>query len=189
MSGFNFSDFANALSETKLSGVSFVGQAKNWGTATEGMEIKHFFLLWNRTKCFVDFAAKDLIDAINKCKTLDYLNLEGNTLGVDAANGIAEALTKHPEFKQALWKDLFTGRLKTEIPQALRSLGNGMITAGANLAVLDCSDNALGPNGMTGLVDLLKSRTCFSLQVTCISFRIFSIPLFLKQNSFHFWVK
>lgn len=62
-------------------------------------------------------------------------------------------------------KDLFTGRLKTEIPQALQSLGNGMTVAGANLAVLDCSDNALGPNGMTGLVDLLKSRTCFSLQV------------------------
>ncbi|XP_037052320.1 ran GTPase-activating protein [Bradysia coprophila] len=143
MSGFNFSDFANALSETKLSGVSFVGQAKNWGTVAE---------------------AKDLIDAINKCQKLDYLNLEGNTLGVDAANGIADALAKHPEFKQALWKDLFTGRLKTEIPLALRSLGNGMITAGANLAVLDCSDNALGPNGMTGLVDLLKSRTCFSLQ-------------------------
>lgn len=112
-------------------------------------------------------AAKDLIDAINKCKTLDYLNLEGNTLGVDAANGIAEALKNHPEFKQALWKDLFTGRLKTEIPQALQSLGRGMIAAGANLAVLDCSDNALGPNGMTGLVDLLKSRTCFSLQVSC----------------------
>lgn len=111
------------------------------------------------------FTAKDLIDAINNCKTLDYLNLEGNTLGVDAANGIAEALKKHPEFKQALWKDLFTGRLKTEIPQALQSLGNGMIAAGANLAVLDCSDNALGPNGMTGLVELLKSRTCYSLQV------------------------
>ncbi len=86
-------------------------------------------------------------------------------MGVDAANGIAEALKNHPEFKQALWKDLFTGRLKTEIPQALQSLGNGMTAAGANLAVLDCSDNALGPNGMTGLVDLLKSRTCFSLQV------------------------
>ncbi|KAJ6646104.1 Ran GTPase-activating protein [Pseudolycoriella hygida] len=143
MSSFGFKDFAEALAETKLSGVSFVGQAKNWGTVAE---------------------AKDLIDAITNCKTLDYLHLEGNTLGVDAANGIAEALKKHPEFKQALWKDLFTGRLKTEIPQALMSLGKGMIAAGAKLTVLDCSDNALGPNGMTGLVDLLKSPTCYSLQ-------------------------
>lgn len=96
-------------------------------------------------------------------------------MGVDAANGIAEALKKHPEFKQALWKDLFTGRLKTEIPQALQSLGNGMTAAGANLSVLDCSDNALGPNGMTGLVDLLKSRTCFSLQVIMTIHRRFSL--------------
>lgn len=96
---------------------------------------------------------------------LEFLNLEGNTLGVNAANAIAEALKKHPEFQRALWKDLFTGRLKTEIPQALESLGKGMITAGAHLAVLDCSDNALGPNGMKGLVDLLSSPTCYSLKV------------------------
>lgn len=37
MSLFNFGDLAQALTETKLSGVSFVGQAKNWGTADEGM--------------------------------------------------------------------------------------------------------------------------------------------------------
>lgn len=64
-----------------------------------------------------------------------------------------------------MFKDLFTGRLKTEIPQALELLGQGMIAAGAHLTVLDCSDNALGPNGMVGLVNLLKSPTCYSLQV------------------------
>lgn len=99
------------------------------------------------------------------------MNLEGNTLGVDAARGISEALKKHPEFKQALFKDLFTGRLKTEIPQALEAMGRGMISAGAKLTVLDCSDNALGPNGMIGLVELIKSPTCYSLEV---SFSIFS---------------
>lgn len=41
MSGFNFGDLAQALSETKLSGVSFLGQAKNWGTAAEGNVKKH----------------------------------------------------------------------------------------------------------------------------------------------------
>lgn len=50
---------------------------------------------------------------------MNYLNLEGNTLGVEAAEAIAKALEKHPEFKKALWKDLFTGRMKTEIPKAL----------------------------------------------------------------------
>jgi Ran GTPase-activating protein 1 len=47
--------------------------------------------------------------------------LEGNTLGVDAAKGIAKALEAHSEFKRALWKDMFTGRMKTEIPKALVS--------------------------------------------------------------------
>lgn len=93
-------------------------------------------------------------------------------MGVAAANGVAEALKNHPEFKQALWKDLFTGRLKTEIPQALQSLGKAMIEVGIRLTVLDLSDNALGPNGMSGLVDLLKSPTCFSLQVNYLTVRL-----------------
>ena len=109
-------------------------------------------------------SAKELIEAIENCKKLEFLNLEGNTLGVEAAKGIGKALEKRPELKEALWKDLFTGRMKTEIPPALQALGEGMRTAGAQLTVLDCSDNALGPNGMTGLVDLLKSKTCYTLQ-------------------------
>lgn len=108
---------------------------------------------------------KEVIDAMNECKSLVYLNLEGNTLGVEAARAIGEALKKHPEFQKALFKDLFTGRMKTEIPPALQSMGAGMIAAGAQLTVFDCSDNALGPNGMTGLVDLFRSPTCYSLQV------------------------
>lgn len=58
-------------------------------------------------------------DAIKTCKHLEYLNLEGNTLGVEAAKAIGIALSAHPELKRALWKDMFTGRMKDEIPQAL----------------------------------------------------------------------
>lgn len=65
--------------------------------------------------------ARDIIQAINSCGNLHFLNLEGNTLGVDAAKGIAKALESHSEFKRALWKDMFTGRMKTEIPKALVS--------------------------------------------------------------------
>lgn len=39
------------------------------------------------------------------------------------------------------------------------------MTAGAQLTELDLSDNAFGPNGMKGLVDLLPSASCFTLQV------------------------
>ncbi|XP_053674991.1 ran GTPase-activating protein [Anopheles nili] len=143
MATFDLGSITSALTDLDQLGVKWVGKASKWGTEAQ---------------------AKDLIDAINACPDMRFLNLEGNTLGVDAAKGIAKALEKHPELKRALWQDLFTGRMKEEIPLALKALGQGMITAGAQLTVLDCSDNALGPNGMVGLVDLLKSTTCFTLQ-------------------------
>lgn len=65
------------------------------------------------------FPGKDLIDAIKACKKLEYLNLEGNSVGVQAAQIISKALAEHPELKRAIWKDMFTGRMKTEIPKAL----------------------------------------------------------------------
>lgn len=144
MSNFDLNTLTSALGETPAkTGVTFLGKALKWET---------------------EAGAKELIDAIDACSSLQFLNLEGNTLGVEAAQGIAKALEKHPELREALWKDLFTGRMKTEIPIALKAMGQGMITAGAQLTVLDCSDNALGPNGMTGLVDLLQSPTCYTLQ-------------------------
>uniref|UniRef100_A0A182W6Q7 Uncharacterized protein n=1 Tax=Anopheles minimus TaxID=112268 RepID=A0A182W6Q7_9DIPT len=143
MASFNLTSMTSVLTDLDLYGVKWVGKASKWGTEAE---------------------AKDLIDAINACKDMRFLNLEGNTLGVEAAKGIGKALEKHPELKQALWKDLFTGRMKEEIPIALKALGQGMITAGTQLTVLDCSDNALGPNGMAGLVDLLESATCYTLE-------------------------
>ncbi|XP_058824611.1 ran GTPase-activating protein [Topomyia yanbarensis] len=144
MSNFNLNSITEALEVSPVkTGVSFLGKGLKWES---------------------EAGAKALIDAIEACASLQFLNLEGNTLGVEAAQGIAKALEKHPELKEALFKDLFTGRMKTEIPIALMALGQGMIVAGAQLTVLDCSDNALGPNGMTGLVDLLKSPTCFTLR-------------------------
>ncbi|GFS11969.1 Ran GTPase-activating protein 1-like [Elysia marginata] len=108
--------------------------------------------------------AKEIVDAIQKCDHMTALCLEGNTLGVEAAEAISKALGQHPEFQRALWSDMFTGRLKTEIPQALKFLGAAITGAGCNLVELDLSDNAFGPNGVVGLVDLLKSSSCYSLQ-------------------------
>lgn len=107
---------------------------------------------------------KDVVAALNNQKVVHYLKLDGNTLGVDAAGAIGKALEKHPEFRKALWKNMFTRRLKSEIPQALKLLGSGLMVAQAQLTVLDLSDNALGPNGMVGLEDLLRSKVCYTLQ-------------------------
>merc|ERR1719273_1525646 len=43
-------------------------------------------------------------------------------------------------------------------------MGQGLMSANARLVELDLSDNAFGPIGMDGIVDLLKSPSCFTLK-------------------------
>lgn len=57
-----------------------------------------FMILRLITNAFV-FIAADVIKAINESKDLQAFTLEGNTLGVEAAKAIAEALSKRPEFE------------------------------------------------------------------------------------------
>ncbi|PSN49681.1 Ran GTPase-activating protein 1 [Blattella germanica] len=146
MSGEIVEGLAKKFSDTYMenTGVSFEGKSLKLNTEDD---------------------AKEVTQAINACQRLHFLNLEGNTLGVDAAKGIAKALESHSELKRALWKDMFTGRMKTEIPKALHFLGSGLVLAGAQLEELDLSDNAFGPIGVEGLVMLLKSAPCHTLQI------------------------
>ena len=108
--------------------------------------------------------AKDVVEKINATKTITTLTFSGNTVGIEAAEAIGNSLKKHPELKFAHWKDMFTGRMKTEIPPALKHLSHGLMSANARLVELDLSDNAFGPIGMDGIVDLLKSPSCFTLK-------------------------
>ncbi|XP_078723411.1 ran GTPase-activating protein 1 isoform X2 [Lampetra fluviatilis] len=105
-----------------------------------------------------------VVTAIEKCEHMEALSLEGNTIGVEAAKAIATALAEKPHFQRALWSDMFTGRLRTEIPPALTALGNAMVTSGARLVELDLSDNAFGPDGVRACDTLLRSRACYSLR-------------------------
>ncbi|KAF5295463.1 hypothetical protein FQR65_LT10451 [Abscondita terminalis] len=109
--------------------------------------------------------AKVVVDGIMNCTNLECLNLEGNTLGVEGAKAIARALETQPKLKRAIWKDMFTGRVKTEIPIALENLGKGLLKADIRLIELDLSDNAFGPIGVKGLASLLKSSSCYALEV------------------------
>ncbi|XP_054929952.1 ran GTPase-activating protein 1-like [Dermacentor andersoni] len=109
--------------------------------------------------------ASIVVEAISRCPKLEMLCLEGNTLGVDAAKAIGKALESCPKLKRALWKDLFTGRLRTEIPDAVRFLSSGMLLAKATLTELDLSDNAFGPIGAGALLPLLSSPVCYQLEV------------------------
>eukprot|EP00092_Neocalanus_flemingeri_P036782 GFUD01040043.1.p1 GENE.GFUD01040043.1~~GFUD01040043.1.p1 ORF type:complete len:2751 (-),score=928.30 GFUD01040043.1:212-8194(-) len=108
--------------------------------------------------------AADVAAKISNHGPMHVLTFSANTVGIDAAGAIGKALEKHSEFRRAHWKDMFTGRMKTEIPPALVNLTRGIMTAQARLVELDLSDNAFGPVGMEGLITFLKSPSCFSLQ-------------------------
>ncbi|KAL7883543.1 hypothetical protein SRHO_G00012010 [Serrasalmus rhombeus] len=109
-------------------------------------------------------SAEEIVKAVREFKGLQALRLEGNTVGVEAAQAIAKALEDKSDFQCCYWSDMFTGRLRSEIPPALNSLGAALITAGAQLKVLDLSDNAFGPDGVKGIEKLLKSTACHTLQ-------------------------
>jgi len=108
-------------------------------------------------------SVSEIVSAIEAYQGLRALRLEGNTVGVAAAEAIAKALEKKSELQRCNWSDMFTGRLRSEIPAALRSLGSALMTSGARLTTLDLSDNAFGPDGVKGIESLLKSPVCYSL--------------------------
>ncbi|XP_076866313.1 ran GTPase-activating protein 1a [Brachyhypopomus gauderio] len=109
-------------------------------------------------------SAREIVKDIQAFEGLRALRMEGNTVGVEAAQAIAKALEDKSDFQCCYWSDMFTGRLRSEIPPALTSLGAALIAAGARLKVLDLSDNAFGPDGVKGVEKLVKSAACHTLQ-------------------------
>ncbi|XP_073500414.1 ran GTPase-activating protein 1 [Phyllobates terribilis] len=145
MASEDISQLADSLAKTKVGGgeLSFKGWTLKLNTAQD---------------------AEEVVQEIESFEGLQALRLEGNTVGVEAAKAIAKSLENKPDLKRCHWSDMFTGRLRSEIPPALISLGDALITAGAQLTELDLSDNAFGPDGVRGFEALLKSSSCYTLQ-------------------------
>ena len=55
-----------------------------------------------KTASCVAAKVKELVEEISKCPHMTALRMEGNTVGVEAAEAIAKALEKHPEFEVSL---------------------------------------------------------------------------------------
>ncbi|VDO28536.1 unnamed protein product [Haemonchus placei] len=109
--------------------------------------------------------AEPIARQIEQHPCMRVLDLRGNTLGIESGTRIAEAIKRHPELQRCLWSDLFTGRLKNEIPPILRSLCSAMIATNCHITELDLSDNAFGPIGAEGIQEFLVSPAAFSLEV------------------------
>ncbi|XP_054719972.1 ran GTPase-activating protein 1-like [Uloborus diversus] len=147
-----------------MSGIDNLIEQLASATVEDEKEEKSVIFASRGLKLDTEADAKEIIDALNDCPGMTTFKLEGNTVGVDAAKAIAKALETQPKFRKALWKDMFTGRDKDEIPKALEYLSNGLMTSQARLVELDLSDNAFGPRGLVGLVKLLESPCCYTLQ-------------------------
>ncbi|KAL3090646.1 hypothetical protein niasHT_023491 [Heterodera trifolii] len=111
-----------------------------------------------------DDSCEKIAAKIRECAGLEVLEMRGNTLGVGATAPIAEALECQSNLKRALWSDMFTGRLKEEIPRTLKTLCDAMILSGARLTELDLSDNAIGPMAVPGIKEFLAGEAAFALQ-------------------------
>lgn len=107
---------------------------------------------------------QEIVKSILNCKSMRVLRLEGNTISPEVAEELSKALMKHPELERFIVNDIFTGRLKDEIPLALKSLCGAIDKSGAHLVEINMSDNAFGPIGLHALVDFLESTSCFSLK-------------------------
>ncbi|KFM82243.1 Ran GTPase-activating protein 1, partial [Stegodyphus mimosarum] len=134
------------------------------GASVEENEHKEVNFAGRALKLNTEDDAAEIVKSIQNCPGMTVLRLEGNTVGIPAAKAIAKALENQPHFKKALWKDMFTRRDKTEIPEALSYLSNGVMVSNSRLVVLDLSDNAFGPRGLIGIVKLLESPSCYSLE-------------------------
>ncbi|CAG0887535.1 unnamed protein product [Darwinula stevensoni] len=119
----------------------------------------------------LNFAGRELklkkkYDASEDHSNLELLEPKGNSVSVETAKGIRQSWRKHRSLQRSRSrsKDMFTGILKQEIPDALRFVGGSLPAAGAQLIELDLSDNVFGPSGTIGLKILLQSPLCHSLQ-------------------------
>ena len=87
---------------------------------------------------------------------LTHVCVSGNTFGVEAGLSLARALENKTQLRHADLSDMFTGRLRAEIPLVLSALGSALTNA--PLEHLDLSDNALGPAGAIPLAPLLSTN-------------------------------
>ncbi|QRV83124.1 Ran GTPase-activating protein [Ceratobasidium sp. AG-Ba] len=95
-------------------------------------------------------------------KDLEEIHFGGNTLGIEACEALAEVLKGVNTLKIADFHDIFTGRLITEIPQALSALCDALKDK-TSLIELNLSDNAFGGRVAKPMVPFLTENKHFQV--------------------------
>jgi Ran GTPase-activating protein 1 len=89
---------------------------------------------------------------------VEEVHIEGNTIGVEASQALAKILETKSTLKYANLADIFTGRLLSEIPQALDALLKALLKC-PSLHTINLNDNAFGLNTVEPLRPFLSQHT------------------------------
>ena len=98
------------------------------------------------------------IKPLEESADVEEVHLEGNTIGVEASEALAKILETKKSLKLANLADIFTGRLLSEIPQALDALLKALLKC-PNLRTINLNDNAFGLNTVEPLRPFLSQHT------------------------------
>lgn len=93
---------------------------------------------------------------------VEEIHFGGNTIGIEAAQALAEFLEKTEVLKVADFADIFTGRLITEIPQALSAICDALKNK-TSLVEINLSDNAFGGRSVDPMVPFLTTNRSFQI--------------------------
>lgn len=101
---------------------------------------------------------KPYADQIKGMKNLKQVIIKGNTIGVEASKALAEVLKNQDHLESVDFSDIYTGRLKEEIPPSLDYLLSALLTC-KNLHTVNLSDNAFGIMTIDPLEKFLSQHT------------------------------
>ena len=98
------------------------------------------------------------VKPLEESSDVEEIHLEGNTIGVEASQALAQILETKQSIRVANLADIFTGRLLAEIPQALDALLKALLKC-PKLHTINLNDNAFGLNTVEPLRPFLSQHT------------------------------
>lgn len=98
------------------------------------------------------------VKPLEESEDVEEIHLEGNTIGVEASEALAKILETKTSLQIANLADIFTGRLLSEIPQALDALLKALLKL-PRLHTINLNDNAFGLNTVEPLRPFLSQHT------------------------------
>ncbi|KAG8991301.1 Serine--tRNA ligase, mitochondrial [Tulasnella sp. 427] len=144
-----------------------------WLGKTDSIDTKLYSIRGKGLKLNTASDIQPYLDEMKAVEGLEEIQFGGNTLGIEASIALGEALKGSKTLKVADLSDIFTGRLISEIPQALSAICDALITNGIrmegvealaqglsgcpNLEVFDLQDNTFTERGSRAVAQALPS--------------------------------